>query len=767
MGFKMNTLEDLRFIPDEDVEIIDDNIDDLRFIPDKPSETLLSTAGKSFLKGITSIGDLPKLGAQGLEAIAVSKANRNPGGLYAPDFTNDNVEVPDIDVVSSNIPDSSDLRDYVRENTGVDLEPRPANNMQKYISKPLEFAGGFGLLGGLSKAGNAARTVKTAKPLISGFKEGAKQGAASGIVSNEISKKLTNIGLPEEYSEPLGDVASISVNTPLAVKKLKEVPIFSRFGDKQTKKEFKVNKLVKDLTKGKDLSNLHNFRPKAFEELGTFPVTAEVALNQDISNLHNVYAPNFTDIQRKQQLNDAILRNKLNEIGNKLNPSNVELGEAGREVVVNNLNKLKKVRKEQTTPLYAQLEKSNELYPVENLNKYTDSAILKEVDDLEEKLRKNKNILPVKYKKLIEKPKKELAELEKEIDPIVKQIDEKYPGLSFQAKEQILSELVPGLREKTLKIVDLKTQISNLETGKYKPVHIDNTIKRIGKKIKQVKRSDEGGDKALIRHFNNQKKALEADLQATPEGLAHRTAYKEYSPGINEINRDKLLKKYVSKDEWGKYKTAVDDLPRQILDVPQESVVNYSKQIKDTDAEKLTKAYIRNMYLNKAVDIEGGLPSYDKSSNFLRQKGKKLEGIYSPEELEEFKRVNKYLKNKAIVSSGNSKFGSATAPKGQLKDIVSKYLGPEIEQPLISKLYKYIPKAPFKSVVSNLNRLNPNYNVLQEFLTDPSYAQKVINLEPKTYRNWFNELRKTNYVTPGKDFYTKVPSVLSRNFNDD
>lgn len=763
----MNTLEDLRFIPDEDVEVIDDNIDDLRFIPDEPSETLLSTAGKSFLKGITSIGDLPKLGAQGLEAIAVSKANRNPGGLYAPDFTNDNVEIPDLDVISSNIPDSSDLRDYIRENTGVDLEPRPANNMQKYISKPLEFAGGFGLLGALSKAGNAARTVKTAKPLISGFKEGAKQGAASGIVSNEISKKLTNIGLPEEYSEPLGDVASISVNTPLAVKKLKEVPIFSRFGDKQTKKEFKVNKLVKDLTKGKDLSNLHNFRPKAFEELGTFPVTAEVALNQDISNLHNVYAPNFTDIQRKQQLNDAILRNKLNEIGNKLNPSNVELGEAGREVVVDNLNKLKKVRKEQTAPLYAQLEKSNELYPIENLNKYTDSAVLKEVDDLEEKLIKNKNILPVKYKKLIEKPKKELTELEKEIDPIVKQIDEKYPGLSFQAKEQILSELIPGLREKTLKIVDLKTQISNLETGKYKPVHIDNTIKRIGKKIKQVKRSDEGGDKALIRHFNNQKKALEADLQATPEGLAHRTAYKEYSPGINEINRDKLLKKYVSKDEWGKYKTAVDDLPRKILDAPQESVVNYSKQIKDTDAEKLTKAYIRNMYLNKAVDIEGGLPSYDKSSNFLRQKGKKLEGIYSPEELEEFKRVNQYLKNKAIVSSGNSKFGSATAPKGQLKDIVSKYLGPEIEQPLISKLYKYIPKAPFKSVVSNLNRLNPNYNVLQEFLTDPVYAQKVLSLEPKTYGNWFSELRKTNYGTPGKDFYTRVPSVLSRSFNDD
>ncbi len=758
----MNTLEDLRFIPDEDVEVIDDNIDDLRFIPDEPSETLLSTAGKSFLKGITSIGDLPKLGAQGLEAIAVSKANRNPGGLYAPDFINDNVEVPDLDVLSSNIPDSSDLRDYVRENTGVDLEPRPANNMQKYISKPLEFAGGFGLLGALSKAGNAARTVKTAKPLISGFKEGVKQGAASGIVSNEISKKLTDIGLPEEYAEPIGDLASINVNTPLLTKKVTN--IVPRYNNKQTRMELKVNKLVKDLTKDKGLSEIRNFRPENFEEIGIFPVTAEVALNNDISNLHNVYAPNFTDIQRRQALNDEILRNRLNEVGNKLNPTNVEVGEAGRQTVVDNLNKFKKTRKEQTAPLYEQLEKANETYPVKNLDKYTESAALKEVDDVEERLRKNKNILPLKYKKLADSAKKELSVLEKDIAPIVREIDEKYPGLSFQAKEQILSELVPGLRKKTLKIVDLKKEISNLESGNYKPVHIDNTIKRIGKKIKQIKRSDEGGDKALIRHFSNQKKALEADLQATPEGLAHRKAYKELSPDINEINRDKLLKKYVSKDEWGDYKTATDDLARHILQAPQGSVGKYSKQIKDTDAEKLTKAYIRNMYLNKAADIEGALPSYDKSSNFLRQRINKLKEIYSPEELEEFNRVNKYLKNRATVASGNSRFGSATTPKAQLREMVTNYLGPEVQQPL--KIAKYIPKLPFKAEISNMTRLNPNYNILQEFLTDPAYAQKVLGIEPRTFGNWYDNLKKHNYLNQGKNYYNKLPVVLSRDFSD-
>lgn len=760
----MNSLDDLRFIPDEDVEVINDNIDDLRFIPDKPSETLLSTAGKSFAKGITSIGDLPKLGAQGLEAIAVSKANRTPGGLYAPDFTNDNIEVPDIDVISSRIPDSSDLREYIKENVGVDLQPRPANNFQKYVSKPLEFAGGFGLLGALSKA---VKTAKTGIPLISGFKEGAKQGTAAGVVSNEVSKKLTDIGLPEEYAEPIGDITSIGVNTPLITKKITNAPIFPRFHDKQTKKELKVNKLVKDLTKDKGLSDIRNFRPENFEEIGIFPTTAEVALNKDISNLHNVYAPNFTDIQRKQELNDAILRSRLNTIGDKLNPSNMEVGEAGRGVINDNLNKLKKIRKEQTAPLYEQLEKANETYSVKNLDKYTDSATLKEVDDLEERLRKNKNILPVKYKKLADKSKKELAELEKEITPIIKEIDTKYPGISFQAKEQVLNELVPGLREKTLKIVDLKKEINNLESGKYKPIHIDNTIKRIGKKIKQIKRSDEGGDQSLIRHFTNQKKALEADLQATPEGLAHRVAYKELSPGINEINRDKLLKKYVNKDEWGTYKTASDDLARQILGAPKESIGKYSKQVKDTDAEKLTKAYIRNMYLNKAVDIEGGLPTYDKSSNFLRQRGDKLKEIYSPEELKEFERINKYLQNKAIVSGGNSKFGSATMPKQQLRDMVSKYLGNEIEQPL--KYLKYVPKLPLKSEISNITRLNPNYNVLQEFLTDPVYAQKVLNLESRTLNSWLDDLSKNkkNYINTGKKYYNKLPVLIPREIKRD
>ena len=103
-------------------------------------------------------------------------------------------------------------------------------------------------------------------------------------------------------------------------------------------------------------------------------------------------------------------------------------------------------------------------------------------------------------------------------------------------------------------------------------------------------------------------------------------------------------------------------------------------------------------------------------------------------------------------------------PKGQLKDIVSKYLGSEIEQPL--KFYQYIPKAPFKSVVSNMTRLNPNYNILQEFLSDPVYAQKVLGIKPRTFGNWLDDLRKTNYGTSGKDFYTRVPTVLSRNFSD-
>jgi hypothetical protein len=85
-----------------------------------------------------------------------------------------------------------------------------------------------------------------------------------------------------------------------------------------------------------------NFNP---EGLDVIPVTAEVALHNDISNLHNAYAPTLTGIQSKMTTNDKILRKKIDEIGNSLNPKAIKVGKAGRELIYQNYLNLKKLRR--------------------------------------------------------------------------------------------------------------------------------------------------------------------------------------------------------------------------------------------------------------------------------------------------------------------------------------------------------------------------------------------------------------------------------------
>jgi len=589
------------------------------------------------------------------------------------------------------------------DHMGIDITPKPKDGLQEIVGHGIEWAAPGGLWGKLSKAGSTSKAIKMA----------AGQGAL-GTASGSAQELL---GV-----DPLtADLATIGTQAILP----NPISLLSRFS-KQGKiatQEKVVSKLLKDITKEQDLERLKNFNP---ESLDVIPVTAEVALNKNISNLHNAYAPNLTGIQNKQVANDEVLRKKLNALGAELNPNSREVGEAGREVIKKKLDNLEKIREKASAPLYAKLEESSNTYPVSNFNNYTDQAIIRELGDIEKGLLKHKNILPEKYKKLAAKSKTELLQLEKEFNKEAVKLDKKYSNLSPQAKEQILDQLVPEFSKKAEKINTLKTEIAKLESGQYKPGHIDKAITEIGNNITELKRSQKGGNESLIRHFKNQKKTLKADLEATPEGSAHREVYYQHSPGINNINRDKLLKKFVSKNEWNNYRVPDEDLPLNLMKSPRKNISNYMAHVKGTDAEKLTKAYIRDMYLGKAIDHN--LPTYDKSSQFLRQRKDKLAAIYSPEELDTFNNINNYLKNRAEVTAGNSALGSATAAKKQLKENVAKYLGQEVTKPL--HLAKHIPWLPFKHDIANFTKLNPKYEILELALTDPVYAKKLLTRQP-------------------------------------
>ncbi len=474
--------------------------------------------------------------------------------------------------------------------------------------------------------------------------------------------------------------------------------------------EKKVSALFRDATKEKGLDNLVNFNP---EGLDVIPVTAEVALHNDISNLHNAYAPTLTEIQSKMTTNDKILRKKIDEIGNSLDPKAIEVGEAGRELINQNYRNLKKLRKKKATPYYEALKQEN-YYPVENFKNSIKEDLSNTVGDTKKTLKKFSNSLKENNKEVLESLKEELSLLQKE-----NKINIDLNLLPQKVREELLLQ-DPAL----YRIEELKNQISLLESDKYRPVIIDEQIKEINKKIKNNTKTGKDGQNALLK---KQVEALQADLEATPEGLAHRKVYREHSLPINQIKEDSLLSKFVKKKD-SDFKEPVDGLADYIFSAPQESVKRYMAQVKGSNAENLTKAYGRKEYLGKADDFEGGLPTYDKSSKFLKNKAAQMEAIYSPEELGVFEQINDYLKNRAIVSGGNSAFGSATEPKGRITQRVKKYLGEENLTPYTAwgdlPGIRKIPLIPQR--LKGITVPNRNYEIFEKALTDPIYARDLL-----------------------------------------
>ena len=583
-------------------------------------------------------------------------------------------------------------------NIGFDIEPRTTDSSKNIAGHVLEWALPGGILSKFNKAAKGAMI-------------GGTLGLGSGLAQEELGVDPLTSNLT---------AAGLQILTPNPASLLNK---FSKQG-KIAAGEASVSKLLKDITKEQNLGRLKNFNPQSE---GVIPVTAEVALNRDISNLHNAYAPNLTGVDAKRAYNDEILRNKLNAIGDNLNPSAVEVGEAGRSKIQNTLNALETKRTNASSDLYKNLQESQNTYPISNFENYTNNAIIDELGDIEKGLVKHKNILPTKYKKLAEKSKAELSKLEKELDKEVMRLDKEYPNLNAQAKEQILNQLMPDYSAKVLKINTLKTEVAALESGRYKPGHIDKAMSEIGNNIIELKRSEKGGNKSLLRNFKKQKEELKKDLNLTPEGSSHRDVYSQYSKPVNAINQDKLLKKFVSKNEFDQYRVPTDDLPRNIMKAPEENIRNYMEHIRGNKAEDLTKAYVRDMYLGKAP--EGSIPTYDKSNNFLRTRKEKMNAVYSPEELSSFDEINNYLKNRAEVSRSNSTYGSATAPKLEMQAKVQNYLGSPTQQPLA--MIKNIPGVPFKNWASKqFMRPNPNYSVLEEALIDPMFARSLLERQP-------------------------------------
>jgi hypothetical protein len=557
-------------------------------------------------------------------------------------------------------------------------------------------------------------------PAISGGLNYGKS-LASGAIAGGIAG-----GLNQYYDvpEPIADLTGIALGNTRIAPTVKlgiqgasdlKIPFASGYNKKiDTKKaERQVSSLVKDLTKEKDLERLNNFKA---DGLDVVPVTAEVALNKDISNLHNVYSPNSSVVLNKQKQNDAILRGKLDKIGiENYSPTVEEVGSEGRNFFTTEVDKLKKIRKEESAPYYqAQLESQN-LYPVTNFETAINQGIADNVGDLEKMLQRYSRILPDKNAALLKRLRAERAGLQKKNRISSKKSEIDINKLSPAAREQLMLEN-PDLQ----KITDIEAKITALEGSKYRPAHIDSTIKNMRNEALDL---PVGSEKRTF--LNRYADELEKDLEATETGAKARHKYKEHSPKINEVEQDEFLNTFIEKKKTGNFKVPVEKLPGGLLSAPFDSVRRYGTWTKGSRTEDLTKAYLRDKYLGKAVDIEGGLPTPNKSSGFLKHQRPRVEAILNRNEMSELDRVNQYLKDRDTVMQGNKSHGSATNARRMLDEITARYIGnPTVKKnpsiayiPVLNKIFKSAAEA---------TKPSPKYDVLYDFLTDPVYAQKVL-----------------------------------------
>lgn len=690
---------------------LDDDYERASVVPDKKEEDWTPLLGKSLAKGaMAATIDLPanlaELTETGLklaaDKLADSQANSNLFSFNEPE---------DVPLLKPKLIDK--LKKFARKPNvfseekvdrpskwvkklfnlkGIDIEPQPGNNLLKQ-----SYGRGAELTGALLPFGATGTIGKVAKNLAGSTGLGATSGT------------LQVAGVPPLYADTIPSVALFPIK--------KGGQFIGNLGESlflpQRRNEKKVSKLLQDYTGNKDLDNLRNFNSEEkLKDLGVVPVTAEVALNKDISNLHNAYSPNLTGVQNKQAYNDTILRQQLNKIGNELVPYKEEVGTKTQSEIVKKYNKAIKQREQATKKLYEELEQSEKLYPVKNFENYTEAALKNEIGEAERTLIKNKNLLPNKYKSQISNDRKELTklttDLNKEIQSVTKNIS--------NPNEKTLSLIIKDYESRKNKINNLQKRISKLESGKYRPATIDNAITELGNKIGELKKSEKSGSKSLVRHIKNQKESLEKDLIATPEGLVARKTYAEYSKPVNEIERNKLLSKFVKKDEFNDFKYDPEKLIDNVNIAPAVNLRPYVENIKGTPAEQLNKAYYRDYFLQNAP--ETGLGTFASTKRNFANKRKLFGNLYTPEEYKQFNKVYKYLQNRNEVATGNSKFGSATMPKTQVEKRVKPYLGETTEHPF-GFIGRYLKLRPGP---------NKAYNVLEEALSDPVYANKLLSM---------------------------------------
>jgi hypothetical protein len=127
-----------------------------------------------------------------------------------------------------------------------------------------------------------------------------------------------------------------------------------------------------------------------------------------------------------------------------------------------------------------------------------------------------------------------------------------------------------------------------------------------------------------------------------------------------------------------------------------ESISLYNDIIGDAKTRNMTKAYLRDHFLN---NLDEGLPTYSANKRTYKNKEHVFKTIFSPEEQEMADKIHEYLKNRHKGTSKLAAIGSPTSGRSYTKKEITDYLGEKThtpytalgDLPIIRKL-PFIPK---------------------------------------------------------------------------
>lgn len=638
--------------------------------------------GKSVLKGVSSIADLPNLVAQGLESLAVSKANRNPGGLYGGNLEGlgmeNNIEVPDTDIISSRIPTSENIRTGIKNRIGIDLEPKPTTAAQRIVAHGGEFAGGLGPWGWAAKGANWLNKGKGVLKL-------AKTGSVIGGVSG---------ALQEGGVDPLiADIGSTIV-LPFVGGAIKEsakgtANLLSKFSPKGRKEKLntEVGNILKEKIGEKNiptvLQRLDRERP-----LNTDLTTAELAENAGLASLHRALAPNIPALAEKNVANNALMRKRLQELGNtELLPEIA--GEYIRKPIARNLERALAERAQVTTPLY---EKVNELTTgvvlprttefLKSEGKYAKGDIKKNLKYVENLIQNNRVL------------KKDVASF-----------DKSYGHFSPQVREQLQKEVL----------------------GLPLPGELTNALKDISGRIGAAKKS---GNREVARVLSLARENILADMATIPEEQIARSTYAGLSKPISAIEKEPLLSKIVKKDKFGQeFIVSPEKIPDMIL---SGTLNNTKALVAQVGRESPTMDTIRGGIINKllnSTELASGEHnlSYDKMNKFLKKNNAKLNLIFNPDQVKVLEDVRELLKKRNMVATLGRAAGSNTQSETTLLNSIfdtagNKFLREAAAYTLPGGGLVYdVTKDFFKN-----SRTKATKELLEKALLDPETAKLLL-----------------------------------------